>query len=265
VLPPLAAIVCWLKAWRGQVAWTLVAIGLFWVPIAYFPHSNIPTLLPTVRAERFWYLPVVGSSMLLALVFTRLKRKQPLVGMLALLGLLTFQALQGRAHALHYSNDLVFWRAATFAVPHSAKARLNYAVMVGARGDLDERLKAGERAKRIAPDWPMAHVYHGDTLCRLGKARGWSAHTMAEKAWPEYARGFELAPNDSNLIALGLQCLWDQGALPIVEERLLALSERHPTSWLAYLADDIVENGAQHNGVSPKYRPRGYNEGPKHR
>jgi hypothetical protein len=88
---------------------------------------------------------------------------------------------------------------------------------------------------------------------------------MAEKAWPEYRRGFELGPNDSNLIALALQCLWDQGAFPIVEERLLELSEKHPTSWLAYLADDIVEHGAEHQGVDPKYRPRGYNEGPKKR
>jgi hypothetical protein len=26
---------------------------------------------------------------------------------------------------------------------------------------------------------------------------------------------------------------------------------------------DIVNNGDKHNGVQPKYRPRGYNEGPK--
>ena len=47
----------------------------------------------------------------------------------------------------------------------------------------------------------MASVYLADTLCRM--------HRSAE-AWPHYQRGFRLAPNDVNLIALGLQCLWDE-------------------------------------------------------
>jgi hypothetical protein len=218
-----------------------------------------------VRAERFWYLPVVGSSLALALGLARLRARWPVAGAETIVAFLLFQALQARAHALHYSNDLVFWRAATYAAPESAKARLNYAVMVGARGYLDERLKAGAQAKEIAPDWAMAHVYHGDTLCRLKQSRAWDARTTAEKAWPEYKRGFELGPNDSNLIALGLQCLYDQGALPHVEQRLMALSDEHPGSWLEYLARDITLHGKKHGGVNPKYRPRGYNEGPKKR
>ena len=41
------------------------------------------------------------------------------------------------------------------------------------------------------------------------------------------------------------------------------MADRHPGSWLAYLATDIVHNGKEHNGVQAKYRPRAYNEGPK--
>ncbi|HEY3594084.1 MAG TPA: tetratricopeptide repeat protein, partial [Polyangiaceae bacterium] len=40
----------------------LVALSLIWAVISYFPHSNIPVLLPTVRAERFWYFPAMGTS-----------------------------------------------------------------------------------------------------------------------------------------------------------------------------------------------------------
>jgi protein O-mannosyl-transferase len=29
------------------------------------------------------------------------------------------------------------------------------------------------------------------------------------------------------------------------------------------LAKDTANNGNEHGGVNPKYRPRGYNEGPK--
>jgi hypothetical protein len=108
----------------------------------------------------------------------------------------------------------------------------------------------------IAPQWPMAHVYYADTLCRLGRY---------DEAWPHYRRGFELGTNDRNLIALGLQCLWDGKALKKHEEDLLELAGRHPGSWLAYLGRDIVYNGEKHEGVDPQYRPRGYDEGPKNK
>lgn len=233
----------------------LLAVGLVWIPIAYFPHSNIPVLLPTVRAERFWYLPAVGACFLLApLLAFFLTRFRSRYVLYAVVAWFSFQAVRARIHALDYSDDLVFWRSTKNAVPESAKAHLNYSVMVGARGDLDERLRENRRALEIAPKWPMAHVYLGDTLCRL--------HRPAE-AWPAYARGFELGPNDPNLIALALQCLWDEKWIESKREELLAMSERHPGSWLAYLASDIVHNGKEHGGVQPKYRPRSYDGGPK--
>ncbi len=280
VVPPLAALACWVVAWvrerrappavdfsrsasATQIGWAVAALGLMWVPVAYFPHSNIPTLLPTVRAERFWYLPIIGSSLLLALLFARALEWRRTPSVLVLVVFIGFQALQARTHALHYSDDLAFWRAARTAVPSSAKAHLNYAVMVGARGRLDERLKAGQRAIDIAPGWAMAHIYQGDTLCRLKPERGWSGKTMVAKAFPHYKRGFELNPNDVNLIALALQCLYDQHGLQYVADELRALSAQHPSSWLDYLVDDTLENADKYHGVNPKYRPRGYNEGPK--
>src|SRR5690606_16008820 len=153
-----------------------------------------------------------------------------------------------RAHALHYTDDLAFWRATVVASPKSAKARLNYAVMVGARGDLEERLAHGRRAIALAPRWPMGHVYQGDTLCRLNRA---------DEAWSYYARGFELDPNSQSLVALALQCLWDKKALEPHRDRLFELADAHPGSWLAFLATDTLQRGAEHNGVDPKYRPRG--------
>ncbi|MEI9947432.1 MAG: hypothetical protein WDO74_00210 [Pseudomonadota bacterium] len=126
---------------------------------------------------------------------------------------LGFQALAGRWHAFDYTDDLIFWRATHNAVPRSAKAQLNYSVMLGARGQLEERLKVNAEAMRLAPKWPMAHVYYGDTLCRLKRA---------EQAWPHYMHGFELAPNDLNLIALGLQCAWEEKIIEAHKDELLA-------------------------------------------
>ena len=76
--------------------------------------------------------------------------------------------------------------------------------MLGARGDLAGRLESNTIALALAPQWPMASVYLGDTLCRLHRA---------PEAIPHYLQGFELGPNEMSLIALGMQCLWDEQQL----------------------------------------------------
>jgi hypothetical protein len=169
----------------------------------------------------------------------------------------SFQAFAARRHAFDYTNDLVFWNATRKAVPRSAKAHLNYSVMLGARGDLKGRLASNAVALDLAPKWPMASVYLGDTLCRM--------HRGPESLSP-FLRGFALGPNDPSLIALGMQCLWDEGQLaPDAPARgeLQDLADQYPGSWLKWLVDDTLANGTENQGVSPKYRPRGYNEGPK--
>jgi hypothetical protein len=241
----------------------VLAVALVWIVISYFPVSNIPVVLPTVRAERFWYFPAIGSAVVLAVVFAKLfrgaRRNQVLwpIVVAVFCVFFGFQCVAARRHAFDYTNDLVFWDATRKAVPNSAKAHLNYSVMLGARGDLEGRLAANDVALRLAPKWPMASVYEGDTLCRLHRAA---------QAVPHYLRGFRLGPNDMSLIALGLQCLWDEKELDDdspVRGELQDAADEYPGSWLKYLVDDTLSNGDEYKGVNPKYRPRGYNEGPK--
>ncbi len=240
----------------------LIALALVFIVVSYFPVSNIPIVLPTVRAERFWYFPAIATSVLLAMVFVRLfrlKRSGPVWAgtRVAFVAFLLFQSVAARLHANDYTDDLTFWDATRKAVPRSAKAHLNYSVMQGARGNLEERLRANRVALELAPKWPMANVYLGDTLCRLHRP---------QEAWPHYKDGFALAPNDQNLVALGVQCLWDEKGMDEDSEAragLEELAEEFPGSWVAYLARDTIDHGEEHKGVDPKYRPRGYNEGPK--
>jgi hypothetical protein len=240
----------------------ILAVAMLWIVISYFPVSNIPVLLPTVRAERFWYFPVIGSCLIVALAFAALLRRYPegrgrKIAVYGIFAFFLFQSFAARSHANDYTDDLVFWASTRKAVPRSAKAHLNYSVMKGARGDLNARLDANRTALDLAPTWPMASIYLGDTLCRLHRA---------PEAWPHYQRGFELAPNDVNLVALALQCLWDEKMLEEgapVRKELDEIKDKHPGSWVEFLGRDILEKGTEHNGVDPKYRPRGYNEGPK--
>jgi tetratricopeptide (TPR) repeat protein len=250
----------------------LLATGLLWFPIAYFPHSNIPVVLPTVRAERFWYLPAVGTSLVLGLIAARvLSSRRERLGAVLLGAFFGVQAFQARAHALDYMDDLSFWDATRRAVPLSAKAQLNYSVMLGARGQLQERLRYNEIAKNLAPDWAMGHIYYGDTLCRLAnvadppslKPDPQKRLLRAERAMPHYLKGFSLAPNDPNLIALALQCMWEEKIVLPHRDELSSLADQHPGSWLSFLVSDLLENGEKNGGVQKKYRPRSYDEGPK--
>jgi hypothetical protein len=229
-------------------------------------------LLPTVRAERFWYLPVVGTSLVLGLVAARLlDARRERVGALLLGAFFGVQAFQARSHALDYMDDLSFWDATRRAVPLSAKAQLNYSVMLGARGQLQERLKYNGIARQLAPDWAMGHIYYGDTLCRLANVPDppgnqpdpEKRHARAELAFPYYMKGFALAPNDPNLISLALQCMWEEKIFLPHRDELTELADQHPGSWLSYLVSDTLENGEKNGGVQKKYRPRSYDEGPK--
>jgi hypothetical protein len=237
----------------------LVALGFTWVVVSYFPHSNIPVVLPTVRAERFWYFPVIGSTLVIAVLFSWLHEIELRGGKArvipAIFGVfIAFQGVQAYRHAMDYRSDVDFWRATKDAVPNSAKAHLNYSVMKGARGDLETRLTESKIAMRLAPDWAMAHIYTGDTLCRLHRAG---------EAWEHYAEGFEKGPNDQSLIALALQCMYDEKELFHHEDELRSIAAKHEGSWIAYLAIDTLNNHEKNKGVDPKYRPRGYNDGPK--
>jgi hypothetical protein len=261
LLAPILGVRAWVRSLRGDLT-PVAAFAMLWIVVSYVPVSNIPVLLPTVRAERFWYFPAIGSAVFLAIVFGWLSRSlanrvaRRVVVAALLLGL-GFQCYAARRHAFDYKNDLVFWDATRKAVPRSAKAHLNYSVMLGARGDLPGRLASNEVALNLAPQWPMASIYEGDTLCRMHRA---------PEALPHYMRGFSLGPNDLSLIALALQCLWDEHQLAddgTARGLLQDLADQYPGSWLKYLVDDTLSNGEENKGVAPKYRPRGYNEGPK--
>ncbi|NUP13148.1 MAG: hypothetical protein HOW73_44475, partial [Polyangiaceae bacterium] len=244
---------------RRDVGMIVVAIGLVWLVVSYFPHSNMYVLLPTVRAERLWYFPALGTTMIIAVVLTGIvdrirKSSFRTYAWMVPAAFLGFQAARAYWHATDYRDDLKFWKATKDAVPMSAKAHLNYSVMAGARKQMEVRLQESHIARNLAPEWAMAHIYTGDTLCRMGRV---------DESWPHYARGFELGYNDKSLISLALQCLFDYKKLKEHEPQLRALAAKYPGSWLAHLAIDTLDNGDKQGGVQREHKARSYNEGPK--
>jgi hypothetical protein len=257
--PPIAGLVMLLRRRRdprtglfdGERA--LIGYGLIAWPAAFFPISNIPKALPTVRAERFWYTPTLAIAVVVAILLLWLARRSWPAAIAIGLALLGFQGLQARRHANDFRDDLTFWKSAAEAVPNSAKAHLNYSVMLGARAPeiwqwstvkaQEARLVENLRAAELAPKWDMATIYVGDTLCQLNRM---------DEAWTWYAKGFRLAPQNSGLIALALQCMSDKGALLGKADEALALADEPQMvgSWVRFLVHDTVRRERECRGVA---------------
>jgi hypothetical protein len=264
--PPLVGCWLWWKSRLARIAQRagdaelgLLGYALIAWPAAFFPLSNIVKVLPTVRAERFWYVSALATSIAIGILLSMLarllaRRSENLWYAVAgfTLVFLGFQAFKARKHANDFSNDLVFWKSAAEAVPNSAKAHLNYSVMLGARApevwgwttteSQEARLIENEWAARLAPHWDMAFIYVGDTLCQLNRM---------DEAWDWYVKGFKIGPQNSGLIALALQCMSDHNALLSKESAAEALMTETdmPGSWYAYLARDTIDREKKCRGV----------------
>ena len=237
---------------------SLLAYALITWPAAFFPLSNIVKVLPTVRAERFWYTPALATSIVLAIVFAMVARKYWYAAAVFALAFLGFQGVRARMHASHFKDDLAFWEAAAKAVPNSAKAHLNYSVMLGARAvelrgwtvpqAQEARLIENVRAAELAPHWDMAFIYVGDTLCQLDRMN---------EAWEWYKKGFRIGPQNSGLIALALQCMSDHHALLDHEKDALAMADEKEMSgsWLTYLVRDTLDREHKCRGESASAAP----------
>ncbi|GAC1574634.1 MAG: hypothetical protein NVS3B20_06260 [Polyangiales bacterium] len=237
---------------------TLLTYAMIAWPAAFFPLSNIPKLLPTVRAERFWYNPVLAISVVVALLLAQIARKRWVAGFGIGAVFLLVQLVQARRHTNHFKNDLTFWQSASLAVPNSAKAHLNYSVMLGARAvelwkyttkqAQEARLVENIRATELAPHWDMAFIYVGDTLCQLNRM---------DEAWDWYKKGFRIGPANRSLIALALQCMSDHNALLAKETDALALvSEKDlANSWADHILRDTLKREHNCRGISQTPAP----------
>jgi hypothetical protein len=115
--------------------------------------------------------------------------------------------------------------------------------MLGARGqDLrgmthtqaqEARLVENLRAAELAPDWDMALIYVGDTLCQLDRM---------DEAWTWYVKGFRSAPSNTGLMALALDCMSSKNALlgKEKEARAIAQEPQYSGGWLKFMLEDTL-------------------------
>src|SRR5205085_679087 len=116
----------------------------------FVPSSNWLTPISVLMAERFLYLPLVGLSLVAAIMFSKLKdrRLQTLIGV----GVLVTAIILCNSHDYIRRNDFTFFKNMVRIVPDSAKARLGYGFALIGKGRNDEAAEELEAGLRIIPD-----------------------------------------------------------------------------------------------------------------
>jgi protein O-mannosyl-transferase len=202
----------------GALAWRLsrspaqrpIAFGLAWFLAAQLPTAAVP--LTEVGNNWRMLLPFVGLAIACACAMlqpfraassvvqpcraassvvhpVRAATSASLTGCAAALVALVIaaEAMGARARNEVWRTDETLWRDATSKSPGNARAWMNYAVALMARGDYGGAVEACERALPLAPDYALLHV-------NLGVAYG--AVGRRVEAEHEFATARRLAPSD---------------------------------------------------------------------
>jgi len=130
------------------------------VPVAIFLVGLVPMAgaitMFSEAPERYFYLPSIGLSLLLAeLLFFALTRPQKSIQIAAasIFAVFFFAGLAFVVQRLpDWNNDEALWRAALRVNPEDAQANYNIGLAAGRRGKLSEARKALEIAVKGKPD-----------------------------------------------------------------------------------------------------------------
>ncbi|MCZ6689204.1 MAG: glycosyltransferase family 39 protein [Planctomycetota bacterium] len=143
-----------------------------WFLLPLLPVSN---LIPSgaIQADRYLYLPVLGSSILIAWAIEQVMQRRAWVG-LALAGAVTISLLSMTIHRNRdWRDDASLWRANVADYPRSVDARLNLGAALGKEQNPFGAIEHLEEAHRLAPHHPLVSY-------NLGFAREEAARIVTE-------------------------------------------------------------------------------------
>lgn len=166
-----------------------IAFCLLWTLIFWLPVSNLWPLV-YMAADRYWYLPMAGISLLLAFAMNYLCSGRRLVlitaGLMicAALAVLTWQ--QNRV----WASPQTLWTHAVSVSPSSPFALNNMGNVYLLKGDTDKAMSYYLRARNVNPYNPTAHYNLGliyEQRMQLRQARN-SFLQFLERAGEDYAQ-----------------------------------------------------------------------------
>jgi len=140
--------------------------GLWFALATWLPVSSLFFPIGSIRADRLFYVPLIGIAVAGAAVLVHAPRRFTTAGLAALLGALGIRAF---VRAGDWRDDETLFRATVAASPRCARARANLAVTLAARGDIGAALTLLDEACAIHPENSGTLVRRGAVLRRLGR------------------------------------------------------------------------------------------------
>jgi protein O-mannosyl-transferase len=180
---------------------------LGWIFIALLPTANLLTLIGSIMAERFLYLPLVGFAGCLVLFATKVlpKRAAPLLlaVLIAAFGIRTY------IRNSDWQDDLHLWTAAQKVAPNSYATHLWLAAALGNKqplgSEIDRAIAEGEKAAAIVNTLPMerritpiyiplavAYLIKGYTSNSAAEQRVWYQNNSAAEQRVWYQKSLDL-------------------------------------------------------------------------
>ena len=180
----------------------MLAFGLSWFGLAILPVLQI---IPfhELAADHFLYLPSIGFSILVGLVFERILSNGDfrILGIALLALVLAIYGWRTTARNADWKDPMTLWAATFRDAPNSFRANCNLGIFAFQSGDLNRALELTEACRRLEPDNHLPHANLGAVKREMGsqalKAGDLErAEALEREALLHSDRAIELNPED---------------------------------------------------------------------
>jgi len=222
----------------------LVSFGILFAFLVFIPASNWIMPISILMAERFLYLPLIGLSMVAAIMITSIHdaRLQRLIAV----GGLAVAIVLCNSHDYIRRNDFTFFANMARIEPNSAKARLGYGYALLQAGRNDEAAQQLEAGLQIIPDYP-------ELLTTLALTK--TTPKDCDRAWPLLRRALAIDPSHADTHRRMGDCYFKEGKVQEAESmyRQAVESIPYPDSMLYFMWGRTLEGTGQRESAITAY------------
>ncbi len=172
-----------------------VFFAIFFFIASYIMVSNIFFLIGTIMGERLIYLPSIGFCILFGLIFNKLFEKSPkrfiFILAIILICIIGLYSLRIVIRNKDWQDNFKFFKKLVKTSPNSAKAHINYALVLKIEKRYQEQINELQTAMSINPK---------DTIAPIRLAEAYLKMDKQEEAEKIIIRAIRNNPKDTSLL-----------------------------------------------------------------
>jgi len=185
---------------------SLLRFAMAFSILTYLPVSNLIPMVNTV-GDRYAYLPMVGISILVAMLIMSINNKIVLIKVplrhWVIVALFTFYGTKTILGSINYKDMITAYSTAVQYAPHNVRVRYNLGLAYMANYKWEDAVREFECAEQLNPIYKRDVIWHSIAVCKekLGKDK---------EAGNYYAKALLVNPNN-DVINDYANLLWKNG------------------------------------------------------